>query len=521
VRSRAGLIVAAYAVLAVLLVPVFPHFLSPNELTRWATAASIVERRTPEISGVSSLLGPSFEDVSMKDGRLYSNKAPGLAFVSLPGYLAARPFAGPPSAGSVRPSLYAMRLVGSTLPVLLLAALFLRAGGRLGGETSRAPLVLGALLFGTPLFAYGLLLFSHALVAFALFGAWVTLFVPASPREAARREVASGALLGLAVLSEYPAVIPGLVIVVAAAWKRDPRRLVRVALGGMPFAAALLIYNRVCFGGFLELSSAHERLGEFRTLAGTGLFGVGLPSPGAFLGLLADPSKGLLVFSPFLVLWPRAFLVAGRVLSRPAAVSLGLVPAVLLLLFAGYPNWHGGFTVGPRYLVAALPFLLFPFFFRGGGRLEAGLLGASVAAVTLTSLAFPFVPAGFPLPWGTFALHFFERGLVIPNVFHFVWKPLALAVPFAIVGLAALLAVASRWRFFLFAAAVFLGSGIALEKAAALGLAERLERAYIEDVYFGRTGTLEKEIAATGVPQPRLLARRDREWLLPPPGWPF
>ena len=113
VRNRAGAAVVLYAALALLVVPVFPHFLSPNEVTRWAFAASLVERRTPEISGVLPLLGPAFEDVSEKDGRVYSNKAPGAALVALPGYLAARPFAGPPSATSLRPSLTLMRLCGA------------------------------------------------------------------------------------------------------------------------------------------------------------------------------------------------------------------------------------------------------------------------------------------------------------------------------------------------------------------------------------------------------------------------
>jgi hypothetical protein len=48
-----------------------------------------------------------------------------------------------------------------------------------------------------------------------------------------------------------------------------------------------------------------------------------------------------------------------------------------------------------------------------------------------------------------------------------------------------------------------------------------LQRAYVEDVYFGRRGALEEAIAATGAPQPRLLARREREILLAPGPWPF
>jgi hypothetical protein len=43
----------------------------------------------------------------------------------------------------------------------------------------------------------------------------------------------------------------------------------------------------------------------------------------------------------------------------------------------------------------------------------------------------------------------------------------------------------------------------------------------VEDVYFGRRGALEEAIAATGAPQPRLMARRERELALPPGPWPF
>ena len=114
------------------------------------------------------------EDIAEVDGRLYSNKAPGTTLVALPGYLAARPFAGPPSPTSLRPSLNAMRVAGATVPVLFLAFLFARIAPEKGRKET-----LFALVFATPLFAYALLLFSHALVAASLFGAWVALFGPA------------------------------------------------------------------------------------------------------------------------------------------------------------------------------------------------------------------------------------------------------------------------------------------------------------------------------------------------------
>ncbi|HQR68007.1 MAG TPA: hypothetical protein PLB02_11475, partial [Thermoanaerobaculia bacterium] len=147
VRARALLLL--YAALALLVLPVFPRFLSPNEFARWAVAASVVERGTVEVSAVAPLLGPLFEDLSSRDGRLYANKAPGIAAVALPGYLAARPVAGPPSRDAMRPALTAMRIAGATLPLLLLGALFARAAVRLGADPSRIPPALFALLFAT------------------------------------------------------------------------------------------------------------------------------------------------------------------------------------------------------------------------------------------------------------------------------------------------------------------------------------------------------------------------------------
>ncbi len=199
------------------------------------------------------------------------------------------------------------------------------------------------------------------------------------------------------------------------------------------------------------------------------------------------------------------------------------MPLSLLVVYAGYPDWHGGFNVGPRYLVPALPFLVFPLAFRGGGRLEAVLLGASAGAVALTALVFPFVPGGFALPWGSFAAPLLARGLVAPNLVHLVPGGVAaLVLPFAAVAAAAGI-VFGRRRLIPAAlgAALWIGAGVALASWTPPGPRERLVRAYVADVYFGKRGALEDEIAAAGAPQPRLLARRDLEETLGPTPWPF
>lgn len=509
-------VIGLFGLLALLVVPVFPHFVSPNETTRWALAAALVEEGTPEVTGPARILGPRMEDVAEVDGRLYSNKAPGTALIALPGYVAARPFAGPPSASSLRRSLTAMRLAGATLPVLLLAAAFARLAP---DEGRRAALF--ALLFATPLLAYALLLFSHALVAACLFGAWAALFGPRAERAGKARDVAAGALLGLAVLSEYPVAIPASVLVAVAAW-RAPARLARVVLGGLPFAVVLGAWNAACFGSPFQLSSGLEKDASFRELARQGLFGIGLPRPSILGRLLLDPSKGLLVLSPLLLLVPSGIAAARRKLAPRATVALVAVPAAILLTYGGYPNWHGGFTVGARYLVGALPFLLFPLAFVRWGDVATALAGASTAAVALTTLVFPFVPPGFPLPWGSFAASFLAEGLVAPNLLHLVWKPLAVVVPFGLV-LGASVAAFGRERLapFLAGACLWTAVGLALPVLSPLSPPLVVQRGYVEEVYFTREGALARSMPP-GVPvPPRLRARQELERTLPPSPWPF
>lgn len=509
-------LIGLFALLALVVVPVFPHFVSPNETTRWALAAAVVEKGSLEVTEPARLLGPRMEDVADVGGRLYSNKAPGLALLALPGYLAARPLAGPPSRESLRPSLGAMRLAGATLPALLLAFTFARLVPRDGGREA-----LFALLFATPFLAYALLLFAHALVAAALFGAWAALFAPGEARRAPSRDVLGGALLGLAVLSEYPAAVPAALLALLAG-ALAPGRLLRIALGGLPFAALLGAYNAACFGSPFQLSSGLEKDAAFRELARTGLFGVGLPKPSIVARLLLDPSKGLLVFTPLLLLVPAGLRAARTKLAPASFAALVLVPLAVLLTYGGYPNWHGGFTVGARYLVGALPFLLFPLAFLRWGPVAAALAGASTAAVALTTLVFPFVPPGFPLPWGSFAAPLLSQGLVAPNLLHLAARPLAVAVPFLLVLAAAAVAVGrGRALPFLAGALVWAGAGLALPRLAPLSPPLVVQRGYVAEVYFGRAGALEQAMPA-GVPvPPRLRARKELEESLPPAPWPF
>lgn len=512
-RSPSSAPIALYALIALILIPVFPHFSSPNEFTRWLTVAAVIEDHTIEVSGQATLLGPNFEDLAVVGKRAYSNKAPGTALVAAPGYLAARLVLGPPSRKNLRPMLTMMRWFGATLPLLLMALLFVREAVQRGGES--ATFAVATLLFATPLFAYGLLLFSHALVGSALFGAWGLLYL----RD--RGGVAAGALIGIAVMSEYPAAVAAAVLVFGLAATRQWKRLSLTIAGGVPFAMALALYQKAAFGGVLVAPYRFEKVPAYRALAQTGLFGINLPSLSIVAGILFHPARGLLLFSPVLLACVAAIPRTRRALPRAAFATLMLTPLAILLVYAGYPNWHGGWNVGPRYVVAMLPFLVFPLAFTPPRGWTAALFGASVASVTLTTLTFPFVPLEFPLPWGSLAMPLLREGMVAPNALHMLARPLAIAVPLLLVVAAIIAATPGRLALASIAGVVIsLLAGYAAMKATEHRPMPFVERVYFEDVYFQRQGILDRAVRAR-IASPRLLQRRAAELPYGPIDWPF
>ncbi len=400
-----------YAIVSILLIPIFPHFVSPNEFSRWATTISLVEGGGGAIDWSVPIIGRT-EDTSTVNGVLYSNKPPGTSIAGIPGYLAGL-LVGT-DATSIRASLTMMRATASTLPVILIGILLLRCGNRLDATPGQQKFAIVALLFGTPLFPYGTLYFSHALAAFGLFLA-VTIGFVAPYRSVRISGLAIGLGLGLAGWSEYTAAIFVMMVLAALILQRRWQELVFAAIAGTPFLAALLFYQWSAFASPFAISNSFESYGEFSSLSQRGVFGIGAPSLLTMLRLLFDPTNGLVLISPVVAISLAGSLRMSKRISRVPFWLITLVPLAALLLFSGYPNWHGGWSVGPRYLVPILPLLAIPLLFATPSRISSALLGWSVAATILISMTFPFVPNGMTVPWGSPRSRIDPRGLRRPK----------------------------------------------------------------------------------------------------------
>jgi hypothetical protein len=65
--------------------------------------------------------------------------------------------------------------------------------------------------------------------------------------------------------------------------------------------------------------------------------------------------------APWLIYTRFAWGSALRAWPRGLALAAIAVPVCYLLINAGYHYWDGGFSTGPRHLVAALPFVCLSF----------------------------------------------------------------------------------------------------------------------------------------------------------------
>jgi hypothetical protein len=124
------------------------------------------------------------------------------------------------------------------------------------------------------------------------------------------------------------------------------RRIVAVAIGFLPAAAAWCAFNVYRFGHPFDAGYLRDRVPQFGSSIATGLY-----------GLLLSPTASLFVYCPLAIVAIAAIVVlVSR--DRAAAVLFGGSLLALLLFYAQLGNWMGGRSYGPRYLVSVIPLLM-------------------------------------------------------------------------------------------------------------------------------------------------------------------
>ena len=411
-----------------------------NADTRIFLAASIVDQGQLNIDPYAQYTG----DIAWYNGHFYSDKAPGSSLLAVPVYAFVKLtlYQGKTSylqllntSDAQRTDFlprYVMTLLLVGLPSALLGGLLFRFLAYLGlGLRGRLVLTLGYGL-GTIAFAFSTVFFSHQMVALLLFAAFYLLFRIRRGDLSAWHYLTTGALAGYAIITEYPTA---LIVVCLALYvffpTRQWRALLLLVAGMLPSLAIAAVYNTLCFGapwsqGYANLAGPES----FRVGQSQGFLGITVPHLDALWQTTFGPYRGLFLLSPFLLLAvpgfvllfrQRAHACGGGHLASPGSAILASVGrsrarawrseawlwlgiVVVYFLFAiSYYAWDGGYSLGPRHFIPALPFLVLPIALvmqqRGWLRgLAVSLTALSIVIVTMATAVFPLNDPRFDAP---------------------------------------------------------------------------------------------------------------------------
>jgi len=377
-----------------------------NQNSRFDLTRAVVEQGTLSIDAFQENTG----DKALRDGHWYTDKAPGLSLLAVPAYALVHAVrAGAVVAGSYLGTVFAVALPSA------LAALQLFALGRLIGLSAAwaAALTL-AYALGTLALPYSTIFYGHQLSAALGLSAFALVWRRRAP-------MLAGLLLGLAVAVDYTSVVLVIAVMGYAVVKLRARGVLWLIAGGVPIALALGAYHAAAFGHPLALPyefvlQEHRRMGWF--------MGIAAPDPRVMGALLVGPYRGLFFGSPWLVAGIPGLAVLARRGFRAEAITCGGIAFAYLLLNAGLVDWHGGWAMGPRYLVPAIPFLAvgamgLVLAWPAGTparRMLAGVGGAAVAvsfALMLMGTAVrPDVPLTIARPFTQFVIPSFWHGRV-------------------------------------------------------------------------------------------------------------
>lgn len=157
-------------------------------------------------------------------------------------------------------------------------------------------------------------------------------------------------LLGVLLFAAFftrPTSAVFIVIVFGYLLFRDRQELVRVCLTAFALLLLFLLFSRLTLGSWLP--DYYVSAGRF----GIENFGRSLS------GVLISPSRGLLIYSPFIIVIIVGMILMISEVRGSILLLLCLIWFILhVLVVSSIRHWWGGFSYGPRLLTDSVPALL-------------------------------------------------------------------------------------------------------------------------------------------------------------------
>jgi hypothetical protein len=298
----------------------------------------------------------STNDVQLYKGHYYSNKAPGLPFLTLPAFEVVKA-TGYRTSGDPTKPIWPLHVWSIVLPFFVLLLLLCDRGDRIQrGLGTAAALTVG---LGTLALPFATMFFSHVLSASLGFVAFFLLWHEREGPRRLRLVAAGGLAAGLAVTTEYSLVFVAAVCGVYALVRGDYVRRALAYLGGVAAGVLpLAFYNLWSFGSITHLSYENNQTGVNDKVRN---FALMWPSAHQLSDILFS-AWGLLTLTPVLACGAVGAVLLYRRGMRAEALVCLAIPAIFLLWGASLGNGVSPFGgLGPpRYQIPMIPFLVLP-----------------------------------------------------------------------------------------------------------------------------------------------------------------
>ena len=400
---------------------------NPNEVARIELSASIAFWAQIDLGRAAELYGLS-EDVAIRNGKLYSDKAPGLSMIAAPVVWVVHPVL-PRAPLSDLPAYWPLRhvltLLLVALPTIGLALLIGAAVPEVDDSKRITFAVIAAL--ATPLWTYGTVFFGHAPGALLVTLAWFALLgLPGQRRPLGNRRAALGGLAaGFAVATEYPTVLVVVVIFAALLVRRTAVGVLACAAAGV-IAGAIpaLVYHHLAFGAPWLTGYGLKAHGDFQAIHARGILGISLPTIESLWGVLFSARRGILFYCPFLLFTPLGLWWMVRKNGWRDAGPILAATAAYVFFAAGFVDWPAGWCAAARHLVPILPLAVAVALFaatkmsenRWGAAIVVILISISGANALLTIALTPYFPPEFGAPLAQLVLPSLMDGAGFPNL---------------------------------------------------------------------------------------------------------
>ena len=347
------------------------HHVADQDRSRFCLTRALIRAHLSVGPCISSSV-----DKSLYNGRLYSNKAPGMSVAAVPAYLVAAAIDGEPDHGL--PSgrwMWFLRVTTAGAAFVALGFLLWSLGEALRPGAGASTAVAGTLAM--PLLAFAATAYDQVPAAALLLGSFAAAW--------RGRSLAAGLAAGAAFLVEYQSGVAWAILLVYVA-VRGARPAARYLAGSLPFLVALGAYDWAAFGAPWRNPLSYSD-NSFGAAHNYGLLGIHLPTLHG-LSLVFIGQKGVLVTTPLVLVAAAGVVLMLRRHPLEALVCASITSAYVVAE-AGYFDPYAGFSPGPRYLFPALPLLALglPFAFERWRRVTWALVVVSAVAsvaVTLT-----------------------------------------------------------------------------------------------------------------------------------------